>query len=214
MTKTLKIIFVVALALSLVASVLMLSSCANVEHNHNYGDWFEQPATCETAGQRTRTCKDCGKVQTETIAALGHDWQVVTEMKSATCEEDGLRSAVCSRCDATEEEQVIPALGHDWEIVQNQSETCQHGGRYTYTCKRTICKETKTVTTEAVDHKWGSGKRVEATCDQEGSVTYTCTFNCGTQKVDKLKALGHSFAGDYIVDKAPTLEEAGSKSKH
>ncbi|MCH5162157.1 MAG: hypothetical protein J1G38_01550 [Clostridiales bacterium] len=254
MIKKLRICIIIAVAACLVASVfLMLTACAQSEHNHTYGEWSETAATCETAGKRTRVCTECGKADIETIdplghlwndgevtekatcensgimtytctradcgktkpediKPLGHDWQEESEIKPATCEDDGLRSAACSRCDAREDEQVIPALGHDWKIDTVRTETCRHGGEYLHTCKRVGCGKTDTVTTEPVDHKWDGGVTVAAKCESEGSVTYTCTFECGTQKVDKLDALGHQW-GIWKTQAEATCTEKGSEKR-
>ena len=37
------------------------------------------PATCETAGTKSRSCKDCGFTETQNIAALGHDIDLTKE---------------------------------------------------------------------------------------------------------------------------------------
>lgn len=215
-----------------------------------------EAATCTEAGYKDYvTCSRCDYTTYEDIPALDHDWQTVQEIRSATCEGDGIRAVVCDRCGAREEEQNIPALGHDWAVTQIVSETCRHGGQYLHTCNRKDCGASHTTTTEPVGHEWDSGVTIAASCESEGSVTYTCTFGCGTQKVDKIKSLGHQWgswirtaepdcitdgsekhtctktgcgktetravdklghiwSNDYIVDKQPSLEESGSKSKH
>ena len=50
---------------------------------HNWGEWQTvTPATCTETGTKTRTCTKCGKVETVTIQALGHN----------------LINGVCTRC--------------------------------------------------------------------------------------------------------------------
>ena len=50
---------------------------------HNWGEWQTvTPATCTETGTKTRTCTKCGKVETVTIQALGHN----------------LVNGVCTRC--------------------------------------------------------------------------------------------------------------------
>lgn len=182
-------------------------------HSWNKGEVTSE-STCEDDGVMTYTCTrtGCTATYTEEIDAIGHDWQEIKEVTPATCEDDGLRSAVCSRCDAREDEQIIPALGHEWEVEQTATETCQHGGEYLHTCKRTNCGASYTTTTEPVEHKWGSGVTVAAKCESNGSVTYTCEFGCKTQKVDTINFLGHQW-GSWTRTSEPNCTEKGSE-KH
>lgn len=47
----------------------------NVTEDHSYGEWtVVTPATCTTAGQKQRTCTECGHVETQEIPATGHHW--------------------------------------------------------------------------------------------------------------------------------------------
>lgn len=49
------------------------SPCAN---GHSWGSWTTtKAASCGVAGSRKRTCLRCSKVETETIAALSHNYQ-------------------------------------------------------------------------------------------------------------------------------------------
>ena len=174
MSKSLRIYLIVVFTLCLVGATLLLSSCANDEHVHSYGEWEETAAKCEIAGQRMRTCSECGDVETEPIEKLGHDWEKETI----------------------------------------ETETCQRGGKYLYSCKRADCGASKTETTSPVDHKWIFVNRVEATCVGTGSVTYRCDFGCNTPRVDTLKPIGHNFSNSYTVDEQPSYEKEGSQSKH
>ena len=71
MSKRLRIYLTALFAVCLAAICLLFSACNKVEHIHSYGDWEETAAGCETAGQRTRTCGECGDVQTEPIEKSG-----------------------------------------------------------------------------------------------------------------------------------------------
>ena len=43
--------------------------------SHTYGAWtISKAATCEEDGQKAKTCTKCGDVQTEKIAAKGHNY--------------------------------------------------------------------------------------------------------------------------------------------
>lgn len=44
-------------------------------NGHKFGDWqITNSATCTTSGTKTRVCQNCSKKQSETIAALGHQY--------------------------------------------------------------------------------------------------------------------------------------------
>ena len=52
--------------------------------SHVWGEWISNTEpTCTEAGSQTRTCQNCGIVETETIPALGHLWNSV---------------GICNRC--------------------------------------------------------------------------------------------------------------------
>ena len=52
-------------------------------HEHDFGEWtVTVPATCTAMGEEQRTCA-CGKTETRTVAALGHDYV----------------NGVCTRCE-------------------------------------------------------------------------------------------------------------------
>ena len=54
-------------------------------HEHSFGEWtVTVPATCTAMGEEQRTCA-CGKTETRTVAALGHDYV----------------NGVCTRCGGT-----------------------------------------------------------------------------------------------------------------
>lgn len=91
------------------------------EHTHDWGEWtVVQEPTCTREGQRQRVCKsDSSHVETEAIAALGHDLVGVPE-QPATCTEEGHTAyKQCSRCWYTEGYNILRPAGHsasenDW----------------------------------------------------------------------------------------------------
>jgi len=63
-------------------------------------------------------------------------------------------------------------------------------------------------------HQWEEGEIVlKPTCTKEGSLIYTCSI-CKATKTEVLKALGHDYSKDWIIDKKATCTECGSKSHH
>ena len=99
------------------------------------------PATCTAAGSTTVTCNDCKEVvSTETIAALGHDYEgkVTT---AATCTTDGVTTYTCKNDASHTYTEPITATGHNYV-----NGTCSHCGaaepattaaRYYIAAKRT-----------------------------------------------------------------------------
>ena len=84
------------------------------EHTHDWGEWtVVQEPTCTREGQRQRVCKsDSSHVETEAIAALGHDLVGVPE-QPATCTEEGHTAyKQCSRCWYTEGYNILRTAGH------------------------------------------------------------------------------------------------------
>ena len=115
---------------------------------HSFGDWkTTKAATCTATGTKTKTCSVCGKVETQTIKALGHKYSTTwTTDKAATCGAAGSKSHHCTRCGAKKDVTAIPATGkHDfnnWKTTKAATYTAT--GTKTKTCK--VCKKTETAT--------------------------------------------------------------------
>ncbi|MBQ6292855.1 MAG: hypothetical protein IJK77_03145, partial [Lachnospiraceae bacterium] len=122
---------------------------ANTALGHNWGEWtVTTPATCTTAGEKTRECSRCHETETEPVAALGHNMTAYAAVE-AKCEEDG-NSAYwyCDRCqkyfsdengenEIKEGSWVIEALGHNWgEWTVTTPATCTTAGEKTRECGR------------------------------------------------------------------------------
>ena len=123
---------------------------------HTFGEWnTTKAATCTTEGTQTRTCEVCGKVETQTIAALGHT-EVIDKAVAATCTKTGLTEGKhCSVCNAViKAQETVPAKGHKYvDTVVKSTYTAQGytlhkcsvcGTSYkdTYTAKLTLAKVT------------------------------------------------------------------------
>ena len=85
----------------------ILSAC---EHEFTVD---EVSPTCEKAGTLTKTCSKCGAVVSESIPALGHDYEIQMEV-NPTCTEEGYKREKCSRCGKVNTES-YPAAGHTWD---------------------------------------------------------------------------------------------------
>ena len=87
----------------------------DVTEDHSYGEWtVVTPATCTTAGQKQRTCTECGHVETQEIPATGHHWvdngdgthgcnnPGCTEKHPHNWVDNGNGTHTCTDCGATE----------------------------------------------------------------------------------------------------------------
>ena len=68
--------------------------------------------TCTDDGLRTRTCLDpgCGKTLSETIPALGHDWDDGVIVRAPSGVHMGERRVTCRRCGRTQAEAIPPEI--------------------------------------------------------------------------------------------------------
>ena len=68
--------------------------------------------TCTDDGLRTRTCLDpgCGKTLSETIPALGHDWDDGVIVRAPSGVRMGERRVTCRRCGRTQAEAIPPEI--------------------------------------------------------------------------------------------------------
>ena len=123
---------------------------------HTFGEWnTTKAATCTTEGTQTRTCEVCGKVETQTIKALGHK-EVVDKAVAATCTKTGLTEGKhCSVCNAViKAQETVPAKGHKYvdTVVKptytaqgytlHKCSVCGNSYKDTYTAKLTLAKVT------------------------------------------------------------------------
>ena len=198
---------------------------------HAYGEWVEiTPASCTEDGSRERVCTICGNKETETINAIGHQWnEAYTTDKEATCTEDGSESHHCTVCGISDTTTavVIPAKGHKMTKTDGNEATCTKAGNKEYwTCSRcnklfSDASGTEETTLEATvipakGHVWAEEYTVDkkATCAEEGSESIHCTV-CGEMKEDSSHAIpkteDHKY-DEWVVTKKATCAEEGSES--
>ncbi|MBQ3901356.1 MAG: S-layer homology domain-containing protein, partial [Clostridia bacterium] len=108
---------------------------------HDWGEWtVTTDPTCTEAGEQTRVCARCGETETQSVDALGHDWDTVVTAPS--CEAQGYTTYTCARCGETYVDEYTDALGHDWDDgAVTVPATEKEDGIMTYTCRR--CAETR-----------------------------------------------------------------------
>lgn len=177
-------------------------------HTYNSGT-VTKKATCVEEGVLTFACT-CGESYTQPIPALGHTYNSGTVTKKETCVEAGVLTFACSCGESYT--QPIPALGHTYdEGTVTKIPTCEEEGVKTFVC---FCGDVYTENIEATGHIWNSGSvTTKPTCLEKGEKTYVCTV-CYGAKSELISATGHDFDTKFTVDKEPTHDEEGSKSRH
>ena len=90
---------------------------------HSYGEWVvDTPATCTTAGQKKRTCTECGHVETQEIPATGHHWKD-NGNGTHTCPDCGATEALPSDTNSALELRVVDAEGMNQPFTVSQNGT-------------------------------------------------------------------------------------------
>ena len=147
---------------------------------HDWGGWtvVTEPG-CTEEGLEQRICaKDPEHVETQPIAATGHNYT------TATCTEP----SVCTVCG----EESTGAIGHDWGDVSY----IWSSDNSSVTAKRT-CLRCKEIEQETVNTR--SSIAQAATCEEKGKTTYTSAsfinsvFAVQTKTVTNIDALGHKW---------------------
>lgn len=144
---------------------------------HSYGDWdVVTPATCTAAGQKQRTCTECGHVETQEIPATGHQQTHIEGKKEPTCTEPGYTGdEVCDACGTVVKKgTVIPATGHHWVDKGDGTHTCPDcGATEALPVNTNSALELRVVDAEGMDQPF--------TVSQNGTLrTYTGAYDTAT----------------------------------
>lgn len=171
--------------LILLMAALCLTACNDGECKHVFSPWkTTREATCTVEGERTRTCRECGMVQTSAIAMTAHV-ETLVDAAPATCEDDGYSGdKVCDVCGAMlEAGHPIASLGHALGAFQHEMDGETH--IHVAHCSRCSYFES-----EECDIKEES--RV-ANCVLGGYRRISCA-ECGfAQTLEETVALGHDY---------------------
>ncbi|MBO4288578.1 MAG: Ig-like domain-containing protein, partial [Lachnospiraceae bacterium] len=174
---------------------------------HSFGEWtVTREATCEEAGEQTRTCSICGEVETEVIEAVGHDYVFVKITWSGTAAKGYTANAnyKCDNCGGT----ATVTATMTKKVVEP---TCVTAGTVTYTATVSASKSldgakhtgTKKVAGDPAtgEHNYGEYKLTKSSKNTySGLLTKTCEV-CGkevTMTVNPLVAKGVSSTSDKV----------------
>ena len=207
------------------------------KHSHDYGEWMVTiEPTCETKGERIRSCSGCSIKKTETIPALGHTYGEWINEVSATCTEDGVKAHFeCSIChknfDENHEElnDLVIVHGHTYgEWINEVSATCtEDGTKGHFECTDcheyfTADKQPLTDLTIKGGHNFGEWiDEIKATCTKDGvKAHFECSVCHKYFDTDKneikdvtIESLDHNF-GEWIDEIKPTCTEDGVKAHY
>lgn len=112
---------------------------ADPEHVHNYTqENIIANAGCETTGTKEVSCV-CGDKKTETIEAIGHNYQEVSRTES-NCTDTGVINYKCNRCDSTKSETItINPDVHVYDVtkyITDKAATCTESGQKSVHCDK------------------------------------------------------------------------------
>lgn len=179
-------------------------------HDWNDGE-VTTPATCETDGVKTYTCKnDSSHTKTETIAKLGHKWDAGKVTKEPTYESDGTMTFTCQNDPTHTYTETIPAKKYTFTVTVVDP-TCTEQGYTLHTCNQNAEKSYKDNYTDALGHDYKE-VTTPATCKDAGKVENICQ-RCGdTQHVKDLPVTEDHKWNDGVVTKAATCTEQEGRS--
>ena len=127
-------VLILAVLLILFAMVCSVAGEGGEDCKHQWVIESSKPATCTETGNEEYICKRCGKTNSVTIPALGHEWGRCEMIQASTCTEEGLIRCYCSRDEYHVKEDALPALGHDWGewYIQKKQSLTEKGIRARY----------------------------------------------------------------------------------
>ena len=161
---------------------------------HSFSKWEEKKApTCTDKGLQTRVCSTCGKIESNDLPALGHEYK--EEEQAADCENAGFYTVTCSVCGDVQLSEVLPALGHAYDVEVLEA-TCESEGHTTYTCSRCDHSYVDNVV-QALGHNWSDWEGKDATCTEDGLKTRHCS-RCDKTEEDAQKATGHNYESSVV----------------
>ena len=178
--------------------------------SHEWGKWkVTKEATCTEKGKRERTCKICGKKQTETIKATGHSWNKWKITKEATCVDKGSRTRTCKVCGERETEQFYAE--HTWGAWRMTKEpTCTEKGERERKCK--VCGKVSTQALDKLPHDYEWEVIVETTDHSAGTrakICKVCGHDGGEESFDPEGTLRRGDRGDAVRRMQQLLVEQG-----
>ncbi|MBQ3182854.1 MAG: InlB B-repeat-containing protein, partial [Clostridia bacterium] len=172
-----------------------------------YNETVTKAATCESTGIKTFTCdqtvsghENCTHSYTETIDALGHDYDDGVVTTQPTCTTAGVKTYTCGNDSSHTYTETIAATGHTWGNWYNTVHpSCTVDGQERRDCS--VCGHYETNVLAATGHTMGDWYTVtEATCTDTGLKKRDCIGNkygaCNVpySETEVIDALGHDMS--------------------
>jgi len=184
-------------------------------HTHSYTSSVTKAATCTAAGVKTFKCS-CGDSYTQSIPALGHNYNNYVSNGDATCTADGTKTAYCANGCGTSDTVADTGskLGHKFDnYYSNGDATCTADGTETARCIRCNVTDTRTDAGSATGHDFSVlvGQYPQDDCSEDIIGVYQCT-KCGEYVENPIEgtAKDHTPYEQKFNEHAPTCTESGS----
>lgn len=181
-------------------------------HTHSFVEEVTTEADCVAEGVLTRTCSECGAVETEAIPLTEHTWNEGEVTTEATCGAEGVKTLSCAVCSEIKEEVLSATGAHTWDDgVVITEPTCVAEGVKTVSC--TVCEATEEkVVPVSEEHAWNAGEVTKAaTCAGKGEILLSCTL-CEATKTEALAPTDSHVWDKGKVTKKPTCGAKGTKT--
>ena len=158
----------------------------NTTHTHNWGEWSNYAAaTCQTAGEESRSCGDCDKTEIRETAVnpSAHHWQYEASATIPTCITPGSGNRHCTVDGCTETSiggtyPADPSL-HVWQYDAGATiPTCVTAGSGSRHCTVEGCSATGTsgASYPALGHDFGNwtvaSNVIGRTCERDDCTEY------------------------------------------
>lgn len=176
---------------------------------HDYHESGYKAPEVNVEGYREYSCSRCDSVYYDTIPALQHKHDILTEDVSVSCTTDGKHVVKCVDCGEVLEETTTPALGHSYDLVESLPAAPGVDGYEKYQCYR--CGDSYTNVLSALPvpeehHHNPVACDIGATCTDCGQHIVKCA-DCGeVLEETTISATGHAWYESSRVDAAPGVE--------
>lgn len=178
--------------------------------SHSWGKWkVTEEATCTETGKRVRTCKICGKKQSETIKKLAHSygsWKITEE---ATCSEEGTRVRTCKNCGHKDVQEYLEDHTYGkWSVTKEA--TCTEKGERVRKCS--VCGYRDKQSMNMLPHEYEWQVLVETTDHSAGTRAKICTVcgkNGGEESFDPEGTLRRGNRGEDVYNMQQLLVDQG-----
>lgn len=160
-------------------------------------------------GYREYSCSRCSSIYYDTIPALQHMHDILTEDVDVGCTTDGKHVVKCIDCGEVLEETITPALGHSYDLIESLPASPGADGYEKYQCNR--CGDSYTNVLPALpvpeEHHHNSvAVDIGATCTDCGQHIVKCA-DCGeVLEETTIAATGHAWYESSRTDAAPGVE--------